>query len=102
MHTEAHAPPRCVGTSLQSGLSRRCDAQGRDSSPHAGDCKRTSASPSKLPIPDADRGPKGKGKLVRDCGLREQSRACMPVCLYACMPVFWYVCVRVCVCVKLC
>jgi len=59
-----------VGTPLQSGFSRRCDAQGRDSSPHAGDCKRTSASPSKLPIPDADRGPKGKGRLVRVCGLR--------------------------------
>ena len=34
-----------VGTSLQSGFSGRCDAQGRDSSPHAGDCKRTPPPP---------------------------------------------------------
>ena len=58
-----------VGSSLQSGFFGRC-AQGRDSSPHAGDCKRTFASPSKPLISDVVRGPKGKGRLVRVCGLR--------------------------------
>ena len=34
-----------VGSSLQSGFFGRCDAHGRDSSPHAGDCKRTPPPP---------------------------------------------------------
>ena len=37
-----------VGSSLQSGFFGRCDAHGRDSSPHAGDCKRTPPPPPSL------------------------------------------------------
>ena len=39
-----------VGTSLQFGFRvfGRCDAHGRDSSPHAGDCKRTPPPPPSL------------------------------------------------------
>ena len=37
-----------VGPSLQFGFSGRCDAQGRDSSPHAGDRKRTPPPPPSL------------------------------------------------------
>jgi len=37
-----------VGTSLQFGFFGRCDAHGRDSSPHAGGCKRTPPPPPSL------------------------------------------------------
>ena len=37
-----------VGTSLQFGFFGRCDAHGRDSSPHAGDCKGTPPPPPSL------------------------------------------------------
>ena len=68
-----------VGPSLQFGFSGRCDAQGRDSSPHAGDRKRTPPSPSKPPISDVVRGPKGKGRLVRVCGLRRLTSSAIEI-----------------------
>ena len=58
-----------VGSSLQSGFFGRCDAHGRDSSPHAGDCKRTPPPPPSLQYRHRQ-GTQGKGRLKRVCGLR--------------------------------
>ena len=49
-----------VGPSLQFGFSGRCDAQGRDSSPHAGDRKRTPPPPPSLQYPTPSGDPKAK------------------------------------------
>ena len=49
-----------VGPSLQSGFSGRCDAQGRDSSPHAGDRKRTPPPPPSLQYPTSSGDPRAK------------------------------------------
>ena len=49
-----------VGPSLQFGFSGRCDAQGRDSSPHAGDRKRTPPPPPSLRHPTPTGDPRAK------------------------------------------
>ena len=47
----------------------RCDTHGRDSSPHAGDCKRTPPPPPSLQYRHRQET-QGKGRLMRVCGLR--------------------------------
>ena len=71
---------RCVGTSLQFVFFGRCDAHGRDSSPHAVTARGLHL-PRQAFNTDTDRGPKGKGRLMRVCGRegwhRLQVRECV-------------------------
>ena len=60
-HRQGPGPSqRCVGTSLQSGFSGRCDTHGRESSPHAGDRKRTPPPPPSLRHPTPTGDPRAK------------------------------------------